>query len=767
MKKTLLAIALFMASTCAFAQVNNVANNKDIDVAPMKIMKNGAQKVAGAKDSRIAKSVKAAPEGAIDLIDFSDASTYEFGTMANHTATDWHWVLQPDTNSIPEETYYFFVTFMQMTNSVAWKNTWFCSYDQVGLSAENGLALICPLGAQDNAQNTTFNAWIKATTPVSTYGMAGIDINFGEYTQPFNQDRYFIDWSHDANFTTYDSIEFHTRNIQLGTNEISRAWTTVHIPNGTTIPVISTTPNEMTYFRIRYYSPAQDMTNGYFWMIDNISYSETPATRLVSYGDAASEYVNAYSMIPAGLTPDEFYRQRIVANTGVDSLANITLVSEFQAVSRNEDNTSYVYTLKGQSETPDTAKLFLSQYPYLGSFLQGGDTLRVYRQEYNLSAYSAPQYVDAEEATYLVRTYMTYVDAVTQEQNSIEVDTIDYVVEGESVTIPNHYRWGRDMNALVNFAGGYTCGINEQGYTTSKANYRTAGYKVCVGYTAGELETPMYARGVELVPAMDSCRNNPVIKASLMVSNPEAQTYDEFVTTAVDEDGNAVESFDFTVTDAYLNNSATPGEGEAMYETERQLNNGGTSRAYNKIYLEYTYGATPIEAGKTYYACYELVENGRFLVGQDYSYWDRFSTGSNLNLLVFNPGQNTNYTYSWGGSYMSASISEYCAPMIRLMISPEASSIKDADKENSSINVYPNPATSQVSVSYVLAQRGEATITVTDLMGRVVYTRPEGMKEAGIANIADINVAGLENGTYFCTLNVNGTATTTKLVVNK
>ena len=765
MKKTLLAIALFMASTCAFAQVN-VANDKDVKIAPLQKMENGAQKLVGAKNSRISKSVKAVPDG-VSLIDFSDASTYEFGIMSDHNVSDITWNLQPDTNNITDANYGLFVTFFQMDESVKWINTYFCDYENVGLSAENGLACIYPMGTPNPSQNTV-HAWIKATNPVSTYGMAGVDINFGEYTVRFNRDRYYIDWSHDANFTTYDSIEYHTRGIQMQANDIARGWNTVHIPNGTTIPVVSTDPNEMTYFRIRYYSPAEGNGNGYFILIDNISISETPGERLVYYGDPASEYMNAYSMIPVGVTTDEFYKQKTVANTGVDSLANITLVSEFQAVSRNEDGT-YVYTLKGTSDTPDTAKLGLSDGFYMGRYLGvNNDTSYLYRQEYNLNGYSAPQYSE-EEGLYLVRNYMTYLNTVTNEQKSVELDTCSYEVEGESVTIPNHYRWGRDMNAIVNvkYSAAFTYGYTSTGSLTSLASYRTAGYKVCVGYTAGELATPMYARGVEIVPAMDSCRANTVIKGSLLVSNPDAQTWNEFITTAVDEDGNAVESFDYTLTTENLNNSATAGQNEVMYETERELQNGNTSRAYNKIYLEYGYGATPIEAGKTYYACYELVENGRFAVAKDYDGWDRFGTGSDLNLLIFTPDAPESRTYEWGGAYWPAAYADYCAPMIRLIISPEAASIKDADKENSSINVYPNPATSQVSVSYVLAQRGEATITVTDLMGRVVYTRPEGMKEAGVTNIADINVAGLENGTYFCTLNVNGTATTTKLVVNK
>lgn len=761
MKKTLLAIALFMASACVFAQVNVADNKAKTGLKDVKKAMN-IQKPAVNHN----KAAKAIPN-TTSLIEFNDQTTYTTGTLANHTTVDYVWRVQPDTTL--EEANYADLHDGFGLEDGSWYNTWFVDMeDQCGINAVDGFAYIYPRGAQTTpgSQYTTFNAYIASNTPVSTYGMRGIDIYMGQYVMRFNKDQFYIDWSHDANFSTYDSIELNIKGVEMDVNERKRGIIRVNIPNGTDIPVISTDPSELTYFRVRYYSPAQDLSNGYIWIIDNLSYAEAPESRVDIIN---STFYNGYSIIPAGVTPDQLYSSATIANTGTDSIANVKLVSNFNAISYNQEDSVYVYTNMGNSHTADTSELFLGSGFYLADFTTASqDVVQVIRRHHDVEALSDPQYC-AEIGAYAVTSEVSYLNTRTNETGRDELaDTVDYSVEDQMVTVEGCYRWARDLDILVE-AYAFTAGITSDGYISDVANYRTAGYKVCVGYTALEMANPLYARGVELVPAMDSCRAGVTIKSSLLMVNPEATTWDDYIMVATDEDDNAIESSDYTLTDSDLNTSTDPQYLDVMYSTERTRTDGSVVPAFNSIYLPFNYGAKELEEGMTYYACYELASNGRFAVGSDYTGWSRFGSGDALNLLVFSPGAQSGSSYDWGGMYFYSSWTDYAAPMIRLVVSPESKIIDGLNdiESNTSLNVYPNPATTHAVASFTLAQRGDVTITVTDLMGRTVLSQNEGTKEAGINYNTNINVSNLNNGTYFCTINVNGTSTTSKLVVNR
>ena len=72
-----------------------------------------------------------------------------------------------------------------------------------------------------------------------------------------------------------------------------------------------------------------------------------------------------------------------------------------------------------------------------------------------------------------------------------------------------------------------------------------------------------------------------------------------------------------------------------------------------------------------------------------------------------------------------------------------------------------------MTLSYSLNQRGNVTLTVTDLMGRTVISRNEGNRDAGVAYKSNVDVSALNNGTYFYTIEVNGVKSTNKLVINR
>lgn len=91
------------------------------------------------------------------------------------------------------------------------------------------------------------------------------------------------------------------------------------------------------------------------------------------------------------------------------------------------------------------------------------------------------------------------------------------------------------------------------------------------------------------------------------------------------------------------------------------------------------------------------------------------------------------------------------------------SSVGVEEAEMMDMNVYPNPASENLTVAFE-AQSGDYTVSVTDLQGRVVWTN-DYTNLAG-AQALDINVSSLIAGNYLVSIAVNG-ASYTKMVTIK
>jgi hypothetical protein len=84
----------------------------------------------------------------------------------------------------------------------------------------------------------------------------------------------------------------------------------------------------------------------------------------------------------------------------------------------------------------------------------------------------------------------------------------------------------------------------------------------------------------------------------------------------------------------------------------------------------------------------------------------------------------------------------------------------------SSFNVYPNPATENVEVSYALKNNSTVNVTITDLSGKVVYASNLGNKVAG-AHALNVNTTTFSNGIYVVNFATDNTVITEKLVIRK
>jgi hypothetical protein len=101
--------------------------------------------------------------------------------------------------------------------------------------------------------------------------------------------------------------------------------------------------------------------------------------------------------------------------------------------------------------------------------------------------------------------------------------------------------------------------------------------------------------------------------------------------------------------------------------------------------------------------------------------------------------------------------------MIRLSDDPSGSV---TEVENTiGMSIYPNPANNEATVSFALNNDATASVNVTDLAGKVVYTSALGSVNG--AQKVTVNTESLTNGVYMVNVIVDGTVSTQKLIVRK
>lgn len=82
------------------------------------------------------------------------------------------------------------------------------------------------------------------------------------------------------------------------------------------------------------------------------------------------------------------------------------------------------------------------------------------------------------------------------------------------------------------------------------------------------------------------------------------------------------------------------------------------------------------------------------------------------------------------------------------------------------MNVYPNPANEEATVSFELANASDVAITVTDLSGKAVYSTSMSNVAAGLTEVA-INTSSLSNGVYVVNVASDNAVSTQQLVIRK
>lgn len=129
--------------------------------------------------------------------------------------------------------------------------------------------------------------------------------------------------------------------------------------------------------------------------------------------------------------------------------------------------------------------------------------------------------------------------------------------------------------------------------------------------------------------------------------------------------------------------------------------------------------------------------------------------------LAQNTTEGTVLGYTADGN--SFQLTSPSAVMIRLNEDPSASISEVAT--NYGVSVYPNPTSSNATISLDLNKEAAVAITVTELSGKVVYATDLGTVN-GTQNVT-VHTDALSSGVYMVNITVDGAVSTQKLVVRK
>ena len=81
-------------------------------------------------------------------------------------------------------------------------------------------------------------------------------------------------------------------------------------------------------------------------------------------------------------------------------------------------------------------------------------------------------------------------------------------------------------------------------------------------------------------------------------------------------------------------------------------------------------------------------------------------------------------------------------------------SVKEEKSGIASVNIYPNPVSDMLNMSFLLDKSEDVTVKISDVTGRIIYS--EKINSEGGQNVISINTSSLSSGLYFVHINYNG-----------
>ncbi|MDR1846849.1 MAG: T9SS type A sorting domain-containing protein [Bacteroidales bacterium] len=760
MKRTLLTFALMFSAVAVMAQTNIVAKQAIKEVS---------------KD--ISAPVQKAKPAAKDLTpfwscDFSNQSDFSFVNAPGHNipgGRQFYYI--PDTNDKAGflNTLMFSATQNYFSDRDDFWDYWFGPTGGQFLTIANGFVGVNPITDWATIRIYNWNTTVTFNQPLVTTGVSVVDLYFCQMARHFNFERYYIEWSTDPQFTTKDSMEFNVRGVEYNSNDWMLGEKKLTLPVSDEIykneilthDGIATVGQNTLYIRFRYVCDAigNAQPHSYFWFIDDVRAVDAGSAVRMDLLQRVNYSGDAYHFVPQGMATDTVDYYVNVENTGGVDILGATLKTKIYSV--DESTTPYTYTYTNVINESEPIDLTTARTEYTKTYRNSqGATVN----ELNLERLST---VEAYSTNFVqTNTPVGKYAAISTLGNATDEivinDTTYFEVTAPSQIFSNPtdwYDWRKANNVIRKGTSWWAYGFTMSGGANYLSGYEgddgwnKVNYSVCTRYVMnGDATNNWYANGISLVAAPDSCEAGGTLLVSLKQFNDEATDYSDAIIEVEYPNGELVESEFFTVPASALNNNI--------------FGSATSTSTFNTMYIPFKEPVL-LTPGAWYYACFKLVSDTRFAVASDYNFSDLHNFGPGdypWNTLVYSGASND---FGWGNYYWGT-YSDYLTPMIGMIVSHNATNnLNEIGNVFGTMNMYPNPAQNEATLTYSLKNAGDVTIVVTDIMGREVVKINEGKKAAGVLYNSNINTSNLSNGTYFYTLSVNGERETNKFVINK
>lgn len=99
-----------------------------------------------------------------------------------------------------------------------------------------------------------------------------------------------------------------------------------------------------------------------------------------------------------------------------------------------------------------------------------------------------------------------------------------------------------------------------------------------------------------------------------------------------------------------------------------------------------------------------------------------------------------------------------------VLIRDEPNTVESVIDNITSVSLYPNPATTETTLEFSLADNAEIKMVIRDILGRAVQTKDLGLLQKG-KHKTQLDLSGLAPGNYFYLLSANSGITTGKLFI--
>lgn len=612
-------------------------------------------------------------------------------------------------------------------------------------TCENGFIMMS-VYEQTDMNSGIFNAYIDfGTIDASTASV--VDVRFFQHYKKYYDECYL---EYRANSSgNWNSIEINT----ISTNTTSNGYYTYTLP-------LEAAGQSHLNLRIRWQCRGQrGNAFGYYWIIDDVQVIAANPSRLTI---GQQEYVQGgYGIMPQGLNIKPAWYGTTV-NNGAITQENVTAT-----VTHLNDNHTIRTNLgsydNGDIATVTTHNMILDPEGWFGNdqandYYPGWFGYSNHNLQYGTCDPIPTQYVGDQ---YLYAT-LSCESGLTK-----HFDTIHYSVNGLDNNI-QAYRWGRDNGVLAytpqnHYIYGYTM-IDGRRYVSSDPNsvqFNYPGYQVTLRYTTGsEIPAGWVIRGIELVASPIYTGVGSVIKPVLKKDEYTGEGNSVNFTSLLSNAEN------HTITADEVNNESVVG-----------LNSNGylTLGNYNSIVILFP-EQPELEPQTSYRIGYEVVTGNDFAVATASTYYyaphpsnpgvdtvmyfrnnsatQKYSTLFPMNIYDVNVYDTAVYN---GASLWANSNSKMNAPMIRMLVGPRQQGIGEV--KSSRISIYPNPASSQVTV-HISESTGTVRCSILDLDGREVIS-----SEWDALQPNTLNIASLSRGVYIMKVTANGKTTVEKLVV--